>query len=248
MHPTPNWPFALWNLTISYGNPSDIPWMWRQSPWVAAGNSLEFVCECKGTTSRSPKWQLRSLTVIYDHLRSFTGPSSALEPCHADFADLRRSFFQIIWQRSRESELSNSSNKYKPFFSRERIKTRFWWKNYESSLLIFFSPKQGLSGKIYRSESFPRFPRYLRENIFFVLSVSFDVYGIKLETRTQQLEPEFTFELLSPSYGSPSVSNMSLTCCGVSTLDFGTHPVRMRSSFNVSARSKSLAKRRRAGR
>ena len=50
------------------------------------------------------------------------------------------------------------------------------------------------------------------------------------------------------AYGSPSVSNMSLTCCGVSTLDFGTHPVRMRSSFNVSARSKSLAKRRRAGR
>ena len=98
------------------------------------------------------------------------------------------------------------------------------------------------------AESFPRFLRRLRENIFFVLSVSFDVYGIKLETLTLQLEPEFTFELLSPSYGSPSVSNMSLTCCGVSTLDFGTHPVRMRSSFNVSARSKSLAKRRRAGR
>ena len=48
------------------------------------------------------------------------------------------------------------------------------------------------------------FPRFLRENIFFVLSVSFDVYGIKLETRTLQLEPEFTFELLSPPTVPPA--------------------------------------------
>ena len=177
MHPTPNWPFALWNLTISYGNPSDIPWMWRQSPWVAAGNSLEFVCECKGTTSRSPKWQLRSLTVIYDHLRSFTGPSSALEPCHADFADLRRSFFQIIWQMSSWKWAFKLLEQIQTFLlsweNKDQVlkkelwelaldilfsKTRFIWKNLP---LRIFSALSALSAWEYIFRPF-RFFRCLR--------------------------------------------------------------------------------------
>ena len=125
MHPTPNWPFALWILTFSYGNPSDIPWMWRQSPWVAAGNSLEFVCECKGTTSRSPKWQLRSLTVIYDHLRSFTGPSSALEPCHADFADLRR--IEHLKKRNNRKTFHTDASHRLLYSGAPEIKVVFIW-------------------------------------------------------------------------------------------------------------------------
>jgi hypothetical protein len=45
--------------------------------------------------------------------------------------------------------------------------------------LIFFSPKQGLSGNIYRLDPFLRYLRRLREVLIIVFFVYFDVYGIK---------------------------------------------------------------------